>query len=389
MKKYITRTVWILSFVSLLTDAASEMLYPVMPIYLKSIGFSMVLIGVLEGVAEALAGLSKGYFGKWSDLSGKRLPFVQLGYSLSALSKPLMAASVLPLWVFFARSVDRLGKGIRTGARDALLSDEATTETKGRVFGFHRSMDTLGAVIGPCIALLYLYFYPSDYRNLFFLALVPGLLSIAATSLLRESTHTPKPNATKPNFFSFLGYWKESPLAYQRLVLGLLAFAAINSSDVFLLLQARACGISDTQVIALYIFYNLVYAISAYPIGILSDRLGIKRTFIFGLGLFAIVYGGMAASPNLPSLICLFAIYGLYAACTEGLAKAWISNICAKKDTATAIGTYTGYQSICALFASSASGMIWYAFGAEYLFLLSALGAVCVIFYLYLRVESV
>src|SRR4249919_1630514 len=158
--KYLTRTIWILSLISLLTDVASEMLYPIMPIYLKSIGFSVLLIGILEGIAEATAGLSKGYFGKLSDNSRKRVPFVQLGYALSALSKPMMAVFVYPAWIFLARTVDRLGKGIRTGARDALLSDEATPATKGRVFGFHRSMDTLGAVAGPALALLYLHFYP-------------------------------------------------------------------------------------------------------------------------------------------------------------------------------------------------------------------------------------
>src|SRR6476646_7963055 len=136
--KILTRTVWILSLVSLFTDVASEMLYPVMPMFLREIGFSMLLIGILEGVAEAIAGLSKSYFGKLSDLSGRRVPFVRLGYLLSALSKPMMAVFIYPLWIFSARTLDRLGKGIRTGARDALLSGEATPETKGRVFGFHR-----------------------------------------------------------------------------------------------------------------------------------------------------------------------------------------------------------------------------------------------------------
>ena len=163
--KYITRTVWVLSLVSLFTDAASEMLYPIMPIYLKSIGFSIVLIGILEGFAEATAGFSKGYFGKLSDNAGKRIPFVQIGYAFSAISKPMMAIFIYPIWIFFARTIDRFGKGIRTGARDALLSDEATSETKGQVFGFHRSMDTLGAVIGPSLALIYLYFYPQDYKT--------------------------------------------------------------------------------------------------------------------------------------------------------------------------------------------------------------------------------
>ncbi len=187
------------------------MLYPIMPIYLKSIGFSIMLIGILEGVAEATAGLSKGYFGKLSDNSGKRVPFVQIGYALSAISKPMMALFVYPLWIFFARNIDRFGKGIRTGARDAILSDEATPATKGKVFGFHRSMDTLGAVLGPALALLYLYYHPQDYKTLFYIAFIPGLLAVAASFYLKDKRETTAKKKTPTPFFSFLHYWKESP----------------------------------------------------------------------------------------------------------------------------------------------------------------------------------
>ncbi|MCB0562614.1 MAG: MFS transporter, partial [Phaeodactylibacter sp.] len=159
----ISRTVILLSIVSLFNDVASEMLYPIMPLYLQSIGFSVLLIGILEGIAEATAGLSKGFFGRLSDVRGRRLPFVRLGYFLSAISKPLMVIITRHWWVFLARTLDRLGKGVRTGARDALLSDEATPASKGAVFGFHRSMDTLGAAVGPVIALLFLHFYPGAY----------------------------------------------------------------------------------------------------------------------------------------------------------------------------------------------------------------------------------
>ena len=211
------------------------MLYPILPIYLQSIGFSIVLIGVLEGFAEAMAGLSKGYFGKLSDNSGKRVPFVRLGYSLSALSKPLMAVFILPVWIFLLRSLDRLGKGIRTGARDAILSEEATPETKGKVFGFHRSMDTLGAVLGPGLALVYLYYYPENYKTLFYLAAIPGILAVLATFYLKEKRKVINTKNNKVSFFSFLNYWKESPKMYRKVVLGLLLFAIVNSSDVFLL----------------------------------------------------------------------------------------------------------------------------------------------------------
>lgn len=378
---YITKTVWILSLVSLFTDTASEMLYPIMPIYLKTIGFSIVLIGVLEGFAEALAGLSKGYFGKLSDNSGKRVPFVQLGYSLSAVSKPMMAVFIFPLWIFFARAIDRFGKGIRTGARDAILSDEATAESKGKIFGFHRSMDTLGAVLGPIIALIYLYYYPEQYKTLFYIAFIPGVLAVLASFLLKDKVKT-HPIEKKPtSFFSFLNYWKTSPEQYRKVVIGLLAFTLFNSSDIFLLLKAKQAGLNDTNVIGVYIFYNLVYALSAFPIGILADKIGLKKMFIFGLSLFAIVYFGMAFSKSLYAISLFFFIYGVYAAATEGISKAWISNISDKKDTATAIGTYSGFQSICTLIASSLAGLIWYQFGANATFIITAVVTLFVIIY--------
>jgi len=379
--KNISRAVWILSIVSLLTDTASEMLYPVMPIYLKSIGFSIVLIGILEGFAEATAGLSKGYFGKLSDLSGRRVPFVQIGYALSAVSKPIMAFFVFPLWIFFVRTLDRLGKGIRTGARDAILSGEATPETKGKVFGFHRSLDTLGAVIGPSLALLYLYYNPEDYKTLFFIAFVPGLLAVFASFYLKDKNKSKINFEIKTSFFSFLKYWKESLPEYRKLVIGLLVFTLFNSSDVFLLLKAKQAGLDDTIIIGVYIFYNLIYALFAFPVGILADHIGLKSVFIFGLILFSVVYFGMSVNTHFYIFFGLFFLYGVYAAATEGIAKAWISNISEKKDTATAIGTYTGLQSICTILASSMAGLIWYQFGAGVTFIVTAMGSIFVVIY--------
>jgi MFS family permease len=377
----ISRTVWILSLVSLFTDTASEMLYPVMPIFLKSIGFSVLLIGILEGLAEATAGFSKGYFGKMSDLSGKRLPFVQLGYSLSALSKPMMVLLSYPLWIFFARSIDRLGKGIRTGARDAILSEEATPESKARIFGFHRSMDTFGAVMGPLFALLYLYFYPADYYNLFLIAFIPGLLAIGATFLLKEKRIS-EPQTAKLHFFSFLGYWKVAGKDYRRLIIGLLIFALFNSSDVFLLLKAKEAGLDDTQVITVYIFYNLIFALFAYPIGILADKAGIKKTLISGMMLFAVVYAGISFASETYQFYLLFFIYALYAAATEGVSKAWITNISDKKDKATAIGFYSSFQSIAALLASSFCGLLWFYGGSTLAFLITSVAAIISAIYL-------
>ncbi len=386
--KYITRTVWILSLVSLFTDMASEMLYPIMPLYLKTIGFSIVMIGVLEGIAEATAGLSKGYFGKFSDSAGKRVPFVRIGYALSAISKPMMAVFIYPLWIFFARTVDRFGKGIRTGARDAILSDEATPQTKAKVFGFHRSMDTLGAVIGPALALVYLHYYPEQYKTLFLLAFIPGLLAVAAAFLLKDKSRAAMPSNKPPGIFAFFGYWKQSPVAYRKLVIGLLAFAVFNSSDVFLLLKAKESGMDDTSIIGVYIFYNLVYAIFAFPLGILADRIGLKKMFLFGLLLFAAVYFGMSMSDNIYLFFALFFLYGIYAAATEGISKAWVSNISSKADTATAIGTYAGFQSLASMLASTLAGLTWFYFGAATSFILTGFATLVIILYMGVVVQE-
>ncbi len=367
-----------LSLISLLTDAASEMLYPVMPVYLQSIGFSILLIGVLEGMVEAIAGFTKGYFGKHSDATGLRTPYVKWGYTASALSKPLLAISALPVWVFFCRMIDRLGKGVRTGARDAMLSDEATPETKGRIFGFHRAMDTAGAVIGPVIALIFLHFYPQKYQPLFLLAAVPGLLAIGVAMLLREKNKIAKREKPKEKLrlFSFLNYWKQSPKEYRRVAAGLLFFALINSSDVFLLLQLKAHGFSDSHVILAYIFYNLVYVIAAYPLGHLADRFGMRKMLMAGFGVFAVVYFGFATATASWQFLVLLALYGCYAAATEGVSKAWLTNIAGRANTATAIGTFSALQSIAILLASTAAGALWHWGGAALTFSISALGGI-------------
>ena len=379
--KIITRTVWILSIVSLFTDIASEMLYPVMPIYLKSIGFSILFIGLLEGFAEATTGISKGYFGQLSDSTKKRMPFIQIGYGLSAISKPMMAFLVYPIWIFFARTMDRFGKGVRTSARDALLSDQSTPSTKGTVFGFHRTMDTFGAAIGPLVALVYLYFYPQHYKALFIIAFIPGLIAFLASLLLKDKVIEIQKPKEKIKLFSFLGYWKRSSLAYKKLLIGLLIFTLFNSSDVFLLLKVKQAGFDDKVVIGIYIFYNLIYAIFSLPFGVLADKVGLKKILVLGLFLFSIVYLTMSISNNYSLFIVAFFIYGLYSAATEGISKALISNISNQQDTATAIGTFSGLQSICLMLSSSIAGWVWYQFGASFTFMLTGIVTLIVVLY--------
>ncbi len=379
--KNISRTVWVLSLVSMFNDISSDMLYPVMPIYLKSIGFSIVIIGVLEGFAEAVAGISKGYFGKISDSRGKRLPFVQWGYFISGLSKPLLAFFSNVWVVFSSRAMDKIGKGVRTGARDALLSDEATAKTKGAVFGFHRGFDTLGATIGPILALLFLHFYPGQYQTLFLIAFFPVMISVLLLFLVKEKKHSPSADKKPVNFFHSFHYLKKSPKNYNRLLIGLLFFTLFNSSDVFLLLILKERGFTDTQLITIYIFYNFVYAACSYPLGKLSDRVGFKKTIIAGLFLFAAVYASMPFATSHAMFYVLFLLYGIYMAGTEGVSRAWLSNLCDKKDAAAAMGTYSGLNSLASLLASTTAGILWFSFIPATPFVITAIAAVMVIFY--------
>jgi MFS family permease len=388
--KIFTRTVWILCFVSLFNDIASEMLYPILPVYLKNIGFSIFLIGLLEGLADVTSGLSKGYFGKLSDASGKRLIFIQSGYFLSALAKPMMAIFVYPVWIFLSRTLDRFGKGLRTSARDAMLSGETTKENKGKVFGMHRAMDTAGAFIGPIFALVYLYYRPDDYTTMFFIAFVPGMVGLLLTFLIKEKKIIPSVEKVNYNFLSFLKYWKNSPAEYKKIVIGFLFFALMNSSDIFLLLKIKSLGYADTYVIGAYIFYNFIYAIASYPIGILADKLGMKKVFIAGMILFSVVYFMMSMELSFIFIVIAFIIYGVFAASTEGISKAWITNLVPQNQTGTALGFFLSFNSIFAMLASALAGLLWSSFTPGITFAFSASGAfLTAVYFGFLRIKKI
>jgi MFS family permease len=381
--RFLTRIVVTLSVVSLFTDISSEMLYPVMPVFLTSIGFTALWIGMMEGIAEAVVGLSKGYFGKWSDVSGRRLPFVIIGYLFSSISKPLIAIFTSVAAVFFLRSTDRLGKGIRTAARDAMLAYESDDKHRGKVFGFHRAMDTVGAAIGPLLALIYLHYNPGDYKQLFLYAFIPAVAGVSLLFFLkdRKAEDVSVQNNSMPNFFSFLGYWKKSSPAYRHAAKGLIGFALVNSSDAFLLLGAKHAGAKDEQVILAYIFYNLVYALLAFPAGALADKAGMKKTFMLGIIFFAATYTGMAFATSAYQIFALFMLYGFYAAIVETVSRAWLSRLSEKNERATALGFYSGMTSLALMVASTVAGGIWAAAGASAVFLFSAAGAVLVFLY--------
>lgn len=369
MKTKLHRQVIVLGMVSLFTDIASEMLYPVTPIFLTAVlGSSMVLVGVIEGIAEFIAALLKGYFGNLSDKIGKRSIFVTIGYGLSAISKPLPGIFQNIPVVFATRVTDRIGKGIRTAPRDALLGSYSNGNS-GAVFGFHRAMDTLGAAIGPVIAMILLNIYPENYQLIFIVAFVPSIIAVAFTLMVKDRVVFTQ-DRIKKNYFEFL---KSSPKDYKKILMLLAAFSLVNSSDVFLILKSRDISESSKLAIFGYIFYNIVYAVSSYPLGNLSDKLGKRNIFTGGLILFSLVYFGFAFIPDIYLLWILFALYGIYAASTEGISKAWISDIIPDERRGTAIGLATLITGICVMIGSFATGFLWDKFGSQIPFLISAI----------------
>lgn len=384
-----TRVIWLLSLVSMFNDIASEMLYPIIPLYLAQIGLTVTHIGFLEGLAEITAGISKGYFGHLSDHLGRRMPFIRAGYILSAISKPLLVLFQFAGWVFLSRTADRFGKGLRTAARDAMLAAEAGPGNKARVFGFHKAWDTVGAILGPVAVLIILQQQLVSLRETFFIAFIPGIISIGLLFLLKDKP-LPKSDKQKPGFFSFFKYWKHSSPVYKRMLTGMIVFFLFNSSDIFLLLRSRELmGNNEAAMfitIKAYIIYNIVFALFSYPAGALADRLNKKLIYIAGLLLFAIVYGGMAFATTEWHIYLVFGIYGLYAAATDGVLKAWISNISPLGEQATALGLAASSQNLAAMLASFAAGIIWSAYGAQTIFLLSAGVTIAVAVYFMLAV---
>ncbi len=366
--KNISRPVVILGLISFFTDFASEMLYPITPIFLTAVlGASMSVVGLIEGIAEVTAGFLKGYFGTLSDRIGKRSIFVVIGYSLSGLVKSLPGLIATVPTVIFSRIVDRIGKGIRSAPRDALLASYANGNT-GAVFGFHRGMDTLGAVAGPLVALLLLYFFPGKYSWIYLFAIIPSLFAIGFTFVVKDAKGNVK-NSKKKVYREF---WKTAPREYKILLLALTAFSLVNSSDVFLILKSKQIANSDTVAILGYVFYNLVYAFASYPVGILADKFGKKNIFIIGLIIFSAVYFGFAMNEDHLIVWFLFAFYGIYASSTEGVSKAWVSDLVPDQFRGSAIGLLTALSSFAVMFGSLLTGVLWDNFGSQVPFMFSS-----------------
>ncbi|HSV16096.1 MAG TPA: MFS transporter [Tepidisphaeraceae bacterium] len=357
--KGITRNVVVLGVVSFFTDVASEMLYPVMPLFLiGTIGASPALLGVIDGIAEGGSSVLRWLAGALSDRYRRRKPWVVWGYTISAFSKPVMGlAAIVGGWPLFlvGRSTDRLGKSIRTSSRDALIADSTEPEYRGVAFGLHRAMDTCGAVLGPLIALsIVLLWRGVPLQWLFFVALIPGLLSAGlATVAIKDIPHEAHPEATPPPIL------QSFPAPLWHLIIAATVFSIGNSSDSFLILRSKELGLTFPQVILAFAVYNVVYAIAATPLGKLSDRAGRKPIVIAGWTVYALVYFGFSIAHSTTAPWLLLAAYGLYQALSEGVTKALITDVVPKAQRAGAIGLFYTATGLGQLIASVAAGALW------------------------------
>lgn len=355
MASWLTRNVRVLSAVSFLQDAASELLYPLLPIYLTAVlGAPASVVGAIEGAAEGAASLTKLAVGPLGDRFAKR-PLIATGYGMAALGKVIIAVAAAWPGVLAGRVVDRLGKGIRGAPRDALLVEGIDTPLRGRVFGFHRTMDTLGAVVGPLLGLAGYELLNHHIAPLLYIAIVPAVLSVLLVVLVREPRRT-VPRAQRQPVLRGL---RELPRRYWRVTALLVGFGIVNFPDALLLLRLNEIGFGVVEVILAYVGYNLVYALGSFPAGVLADRLPRSVVFGFGLVFFAVGYIGLGMTTDPLAAWLLIAAYGMFTACTDGVGKAWISSLVGGDRQATAQGVFQGASGFAVLAAGLWAGLLW------------------------------
>jgi len=354
----------LLGITSLLTDISSEMIYPILPIYLVTqLGVGPAVIGLIEGVAESLSSLLKVFSGYFSDKIKLRKPFTIFGYASSAVGKLFLYISVNWWFVLAGRVIDRFGKGVRVAPRDALIADSAKDKKKGAAFGLHRAMDTLGAIIGVFAAYLLLTKYKGTYKNIFLLSLVPAFLGILFLFLVKEKKSQIQSSAVKIQF-----KWRSLDKRLKLFLIFTFIFALGNSSNQFLLLRATSLGSPLPQVILFYLVYNIIYGLFAYPAAHLSDKIGRKKLLVLGYLFYGLVYLGFAVNNSLNNFWFLFGVYGLYSGFTEGVEKALVADIAPQELRATAIGLHAALVGIGLLPASLLAGMLWKFLGPAWAF---------------------
>lgn len=349
----------LLGITSLLTDISSEMVYPLLPIFLVTrLGAGPAILGLIEGIAESLASLLKVFSGYFSDKFKKRKPFTILGYANSMLGKFFLYISTSWSCVLIARIVDRLGKGIRTAPRDALIADSAKDNKKGAAFGLHRAMDTLGAAIGIVLAYFLIIYYKGEFRNIFLLSLIPAFLGIVFLFFVKEKKDKLKAPQEKLQF-----RWRTLDKRLKLFLIFTFIFTLGNSSNQFLLLRAKTLGAPVERVILFYLVYNIVYALVSYPAAHLSDKLGRKKILVAGYLIYGLVYLGFAVNHSLNMFWLWFGVYGLYIGFTEGVEKALITDVAPGSLRATALGLHAALVGAGLLPASLFAGILWKFFG--------------------------
>lgn len=350
----VPRNVFVLGIVSFFADVASEMVYPLIPTFLTvTLGAPVAVLGLVEGVAEGTASSLKVVSGWISDRVRARKPLVVAGYAASAAGKLGVALSYAWPVFLLARVLDRFGKGVRTSPRDALIADSTPRESFGRAFGYHRGLDTLGAVVGPLTGFgLLTLLGKDDVRLIFGLAVVPGALSVLALAKVRD-----RPAGADPP--SERGSIRDAPPAFWLLLAVLTLFTAGNSSDAFLILRAEDLGLSLGMVVLAYALYNAVYGVLAGPLGSLSDVVGRRGTLVAGLGVFAAVYFAMAGVGDGALVWPLFALYGVYMALTEGVSKAFVADLAPERSRGALLGLYHTSVGFATVAASAVAGVLW------------------------------
>ncbi|WP_310961899.1 MFS transporter [Nocardioides terrisoli] len=360
-RPWLTRNLKIVSGVSLLQDAASELLYPLLPILLTSVlGAPAAVVGIVEGVAEGVAAVTKIVAGRLADRFPK-VPIVASGYGLAAVGKVLVAAAGIWPVVLVGRCVDRLGKGIRGAPRDALLVDGIPVDARGRAFGFHRAADTAGAVIGPLIALGSYELLHHHLRPLLWVAVVPAVCSVLLVFLLHEPSRPAAPRPTAPRID--VKQAERLPAPYWRVVVVIALFGLVNFPDALVLLRLHEIGFSVVGVILAYVLYNVVYSALSYPAGVVADRLSPQTVVGVGLVVFAVVYAGLGASRNHLAAWLLLAGYGAYTGLTDGAGKAWVSSLLPRHAQGTGQGLFQGISGAAVLVAGVWAGLAWGADG--------------------------
>ena len=390
----IPRTVWVLAWVSFFTDVSTEIIYPLLPVFLTvTLGASVAFLGLVEGIAESTASLLKIASGWWSDRLGRRKPLMVAGYGLSALTRPLIAIAATGAHVLGARIIDRIGKGIRTAPRDALLAASVPREQRGAAFGIQRAMDNAGAVVGPLIAWTLLTWFTGDFRMLFWIATAPmavalGVLILGAkerrapaelslSSTLSSSPSAP-PGARAADF--------KPTRAFKNYLGAVLLFTLGNSSDAFLLLRAQSVGIPVNSLPLLWMALNIVKSLSSYPAGVLSDRIGRRGLIAGGWGVYAAVYLGFGFASEAWHIWALFIAYGIFHGMTESTERALVADYFPDAQRGRAFGWFNAVTGIGALPASLMMGWLWNRFSPTVAFGAGAALSLAAVAWLLLKV---